>query len=423
MKSELKNLPKSEVEITIELTAEEFAQHIDKALEHLKSHVKMDGFRQGQVPKDMVEKKVGNENVLMEAGDLAVKEAYTKFVNEHGLEPIGDPDVQIKKIAKGSEMVFTVKVAVLPEVELPDYKKIAAETKGQDVAVEPNEIDEELNYLQRSRAKFTDKTEGAAKKDYIKIEYTSEHINAGKPVNDIFILGEGGFLKDFEDNLLGMKTDDEKEFTAKFPENAPKELAGKEGKFNVKMLAVQNMALPEITEEFAKGLGAFENVAALKENIKEGIALEKQDAEKQRKRSEVLSKIAKETDFNLPEKMVESEQIRLFEDLKNQVAAQFNIPFEQYLASVKKTEEEIKAGYKLEAEKRIKNFLVLRQIGKVENIAVSNEELEQEMNKAVARYGKEQAAKIDINRLKEYTKGAIFNEKVFSLLENLSNPK
>ncbi len=420
MKTELKKLPKSEVEISFEMPAEDFAKYVDRALEHLKGHVKMDGFRQGQVPKEMVEKKVGQENLLMEAGDLAVKEAYTKFVNENNLEPIGDPDVQIKKIAKGSEMVFTVKVAVLPEVELPDYKKIAAEAKGLEISVEAQEIDEALNYLQRSRAKFTDKTGAAEKKDYIKIEYTSEHIASGKPVKDIFILGEGGFLKDFEDNLLGMKTGEEKEFMAKFPENAPKELVGKEGKFQVKMLAVQTMELPEMNDEFAKGLGVFENVAALKENVREGITLEKQDAEKQRKRSEILSIITKEITFNLPEKMVESEQIRLFEDLKNQVSSQFSIPFEQYLASVKKTEEEIKASYKLEAEKRIKNFLTLRQIGLVEKIDVSNEELEKEMNKEVARYSKDQVSKIDISRLKEYTKGAIFNEKVFEKLESFS---
>ena len=159
---------------------------------------------------------------------------------------------------------------------------------------------------------------------------------------------------------------------------------------------------------------------SLKNNLKEGIGMEKKENERQRARGEVLQKISEKITFELPEKMVEYEQIRLLEDLKNQIASQFKIPFEEYLKSVKKTEEELKANYKLEAEKRIKNFLVLREVGKQEKIEVSREELEQEINKELRKYTKEQIEKIDLVRLKEYTKGAIFNEKVFQLLESFS---
>jgi len=420
MKTEIKKLPKSEIEINFELDEQEFQKYIEKALLHLKDHVKMDGFRQGQVPLEMVEKKVGQENLLMEAGELAVKGSYTKYVRDNNLEPIGDPDVQIKKIAKGNPFLFTVKVALLPEIVLPDYKAIASKIKTADMAVEEKEIEEAIAYLQKSRAKFIDKTDGAAKKDYVKIEYQNEHINGGKPVKDMFILGEAQFLPDFENNLVGMKVGDEKEFTAKFPENAPKEVAGKDGVFKVKMLVVQTMELPEVNDEFAKELGMFDSLVALKNNLKEGIGMEKKENERQRARGEVLQKISEKITFELPEKMVEYEQIRLLEDLKNQIASQFKIPFEEYLKSVKKTEEELKANYKLEAEKRIKNFLVLREIGKQEKIEISHEELEQEINKELRKYTKEQIEKIDLVRLKEYTKGAIFNEKVFQILENLS---
>ena len=118
--------------------------------------------------------------------------------------------------------------------------------------------------------------------------------------------------------------------------------------------------------------------------------------------------------------MIEYEQIRLFEDLKNQVAQNAKIDFDEYLKSIKKTEEEIKKSFRNEAEKMIKNFLVLRQIGKQENIEVTGEELEEELNKSIKNYTKEQLDKIDINQMKEYTKGAIFNEKIFQLLEKFS---
>ncbi len=423
MKTEINHLPKSEVQINFELTAEEFQKYFQQALEHLKGRVKMDGFRQGKVPAAMAEEKIGKENLLMEAGDLAVKAVYPTFAKENNLEPVGQPEVQITKIAKGSEFLFTVKVALLPDIELPDYKEIAGKIKSSEVSVSDKEIEETIEYLRKSRATFTDKTDGAAKKDYVKIAYQNPDINGGKEINDMFILGDAQFLPDFEENLVGMKRGDQKEFTATFPQNAPAHLAGKEGNFKVKMLAVQTMELPEINDEFAKGLGAFDSLVALKENLKEGIGLEKKETEKQRARGQILEKISDKIKFDIPEKMVEYEKDRLFEDLKNQVTSRFGISFEEYLQSVKKTEDQVKENFAKEAEKRIKNFLVLRQIGKAERIEVSQQELDEDLQKLVKNYSPEQMKKIDIEQLKEYSKGAIYNEKVFQFLEKLSNPK
>lgn len=428
MKTSLKKIDQSQVEIEFELTEEEFKKHVDRALLHLKEHVKMDGFRQGQVPLEIVEKKVGQENVLMEAGDLAVKDSYAKFIHENTIEPIGEPEVQIVKIAKGSPLVFTVKVAVLPETVLPDYKEIASAVKGQEVLVSDQEVEDAVNYLQKSRATFSQVARPAEKKDFVEIAYTNEHINGGKEVKDKFILGEGGFLKDFEDNVIGMKSGDEKEFRAQFPANTPnKDLAGKESDFKVKMVSVQKMELPAMNDAFAKSLGPFDTLEALKTNIKEGITMEKRESERQRKRGEILRSISEKITFILPQKMMDYEEKRLFEDFKNQIM-QTNLPaqpgdasFEKYLASVKKTEEEIKKSFRLDAEKRIKNFLVLKEIGKAEHVEVSKEELEEEMNTFIKHYSKQEAEKIDISQLKEYTKGVVYNEKVFKLLDQLSD--
>lgn len=431
MKTNIKKLPKSQVEIDFELTPEEFNKYIDKALNSLKNQVKMDGFRKGNVPKEMVEREVGQENLLMEAGDIAVKENYAKFVNENSLEPIGNPDVQILKIAKGNPFLFKVKVSILPEIELPDYKKIASEVKVQTVSVDEKEIEEAINYLQKSRAKFSQIDKSVENGDFVEIEYKNENIRNGQTIKDKFIMGQGGFMKDFEDNLIGTKAGEEKEFKAKFPDGTPdKSLAGKESMFKVKVISVQKMELPELNDEFAKSLGAFDNLAKLKENLKEGITIEKVEVERQRKRGEILEKVSAKIDFSakggsathgdLPETMVEYEQVRLFEDLKNQIAQNVKVDFDEYLKSIKKTEDEIKKSFRIEAEKRIKNFLVLRQIGKVENIEIDQKELEEELNKNIKNYTKEEIDKIDINQMKEYTKSAIFNEKVFEKLESFS---
>lgn len=425
MKTEVKKLPKSQLEISFEIPAETFAIYLDKALEHFKHHTKIDGFRKGTVPKEMVEKKVGDENLLMEAGEMAVKELYARYVNEHNLEPIGQPDVSIKKIAKGSEFLFTVTIAVLPEISLPDYKALLAKIETKDVTVTPEEIEEAVRYVQKSRAIFAPLDRGAEKKDFVEIEYTNEHIQAGKPVRDRFILGEAGFMQDFEDNLLGMKTNEEKKFTATFPDTTPnKALAGKKSEFSVKMISVQSMTLPVLDDAFAKSLGMFDTLVALQDNIKAGITAEKQESEKHRRRGEILDSIATKTTFELPEKMVAFEEARLLEDLKNQIAQNPQVNFDDYLKSIKKTEEELKASFRNEAERRIKNFLVLREIGRQEKVIVSNEELEEQLNRDLKQYSPEQINKIDIGQLKEYTKGGIFNEKVFQVLETfLSNVK
>ena len=312
-------------------------------------------------------------------------------------------------------------ITVLPDVELPDYKEIAKTVKGKEISVTEEEIQDTLNYLQKSRAKMTLKNDVAENKDFVEIEYSCKEINGGKTVKDQFVLGEGGFMKGFEESIVGMKAGEEKEFKATFPETSPqKNLAGKEADFKVKMISVQKIELPELNDEFAKELGAFDSLVALKESMKEGITAEKTEAEKQRVRGEILEKIAEKSKFEMPEAMVEYEKERLLEDLKNKIAQSIKISFEEYLASIIKTEDEIKETYQKEAEKRLRGFLVLRELGKKENIEVSDEEVEEEVSKSINNYSKEQLSKIDINELKEYTKGVIHNEKIFQLLENFS---
>lgn len=154
MKTETKKLPKSQIELEFELTAEEFQEHFEHALEHLKSHVKVDGFRAGKAPASMVEGQIKPEALLMEAGDHAVQHVYSDYIRESKLEPVGSPEVAIKKIAKGNPFIFTATITVLPEIELPDYKEIAKTVKDKEISVTEQEINDAMNYLQRSRAKF-----------------------------------------------------------------------------------------------------------------------------------------------------------------------------------------------------------------------------------------------------------------------------
>ena len=237
MQVKQKKLPKSQIELEFELTAEEFKEHAKHALEHMKHHVKVDGFRPGKAPASMVEDKIKPEALLMEAGDHAVQHVYLDYIKENKLEPVGNPEVSIVKVGQGSEFVFKAVITVLPDVELPDHKEIAKSVKGKDVVVTEEEVQESLNYLQRTRAKFTLKNESAEKKDFVEIKYSSKDIEGGKEIDDKFVLGEAGFMNGFEENIIGMKAGEEKEITVKFPDDNPrKDLAGKESVFKVKMI-------------------------------------------------------------------------------------------------------------------------------------------------------------------------------------------
>lgn len=420
MKTNLKKLQKCQLEIDFEITPEELDKHAERALLRLKNDIKIDGFRPGQAPLEMVKEKVGEEKLLTEAANSAVRESYIRFVNENNLEPVGQPDVEIVKISRGNPFLFRVKIEILPEVELPDYKKIAAQIKGLEVSAEYSETEDALRYLQKSRAKISQVAREAKDGDFIEIEYQNENLNGGKEIKDGFILGKGGFLKDFEENLIGMKSGEKKEFKAKFPDNMPdKSLAGQGSVFRVKIVSVQKIELPEINDDFAKSLGAFGDLDALKKGVKEGIFFEKQEEEKMRRRSEILSVISGKTKVELPEKMAYYEQTRMFEELRQRIESSGKITFAAYLDSIKKTEEEIKNSFAPDAQKRIKDFLIIRQIGRQENIEVSNEEIEEKINELIKNYSPEQLNKVDIGSLKEYTKNTIYNEKVFQTIEKL----
>jgi trigger factor len=402
MKTKIEKLKKSQVKIEVELSCEEFKGFIEKALSQLNEDLELKGFRKGKAPKDVVEKMVGKERVIVEAGDLAVQESYKKAVLENNLEPISSPKVEIKKIGPEDPLIFEAVFPVMPEVKLPDYKKIASKTKKQEVAVEEREIEDSLKWIQKSRAKFTVKLGIAEKGDFVEVNYWPGDIK------DAFILGEGHFHTGFEEAIYGMKPGEEKKDI---------EVKDQKEKFSIKLNSLQKMEYPELNDEFARSLGKIDNLEMLKNNIKEGLMLEKEKNERERARNEITQKIAESANMEIPEILIEREQEHNFEHFKEDVQKRLGISFEDYLKKIGKKEEEIKKMLLPEVEKKIRNFLVLREIGKKENISVTDKEVEEEASKTLKYYP--DADKIDLNEMKSYTKEVIITEKIFQLLEDL----
>jgi len=393
MKSAVKKLPKSEVELEIEVPAEELNRFVEKACFNLGRNLEVKGFRKGKAPKEFVEKEIGKEKILIEAANLAVEENYRKAVLENKIEAVFQPKIGVKKLALGNPFIFSAKTAVLPEVDLPDYKKIASKVERKEISVEDKEIGSALKWLQKSRAKFTAKNQSAQKGDFVEIEYSSSQIGE-EAQKDAFILGEGHFFPGFEEKIIGMKSGEEKE-------NVTLNKDGKDIVLKVKVISVQNVELSELNDEFAKSLGKFDNLDMLKKNIKQGLVLEKGQAEKQRLRQEILERIGEKTKVEIPDVLIENEQKQMLENLKKMVSERLKISFHDYLKKLGKTEKEVLDSFLLESQKKVRNYLILREIGK------------KELDPSLFAKGE----RVDSEEIKKYTTEAEKIEKIFQLLE------
>ena len=417
MKIKTKDISDSEKEIEIEISVEDFKGFFKKALSELRKTVKVKGFRPGNVPEEIAEKEIGEAKILDRAAEIAIRENYGKVLKEEKIEAIGQPEVTVLKMAKDNPFVFKIKTAILPEINLPDYLKLAKSVEKKEIKLEEKEVDDALLWLQKSRAKFSQLDRPAQKGDFVEIEFTSSAEDEKR--KDGFILGEGKLIPGFEDSLIGMSSEQEKSISLSFPKEHPqKHLAGKEHNFQIKMLSVKKMELPELNDEWVKGLGEFKDLLALKQNIEKGIRIEKEKAEQGRVRQEMLEKIIQKTELKIPEILVKAEQNRLLGDLKQRIADGIKVSFEEYLKQVKKTEQEVLASLEFEAEKRSKAFLILKAIAQKEEIKVSAEEIEEKANEYLkAQPNLEQEKNFDMEKLKSYTEEVIRNEKVFQKLE------
>jgi len=423
---EIKKLPKSQVEIQISVPAAAFQKFIDAAAEEFSKDLKIDGFRSGKAPRNVVEQKVGAEKILAHGAERAIKKTYVDEVTRNKIDTIGEPKITITKIAAGNDLEYKAVAAVMPEIKLSNYRK-SAKTVKKSVAgkATDDQIQKELETIQKSRAKLVTVSRVAKTNDRVEIDFevtvAGKLIEGGTAKNHPLTIGENYFIPGFEDKLVGMKETDEKEFELAFPKDYhQKELAGKPAKFKVKMILVQKKELPKIDDEFAKSLGNFENLAAFKKNLAEGVEMEQKTKNEEKWRAEAIGKIAAESQIDLPDILVDQELEKMMAEFEQNIAT-MGLQLETYLENIKKTKSEITKGWQETAEKRVRAALVLKEIAKAEEIDVPSGEVEEEMNKVLAYYKSvgNMEKNIDMERLYIYAKGILANEKVFKLLESL----
>jgi len=423
MKIEINNLPDCQKEIFIEVSTEEFNPFFENATSKIRQNLQIDGFRKGQVPDAVAKNYIKDEHVLELAAEEAIKYFYFKAITQNDIETLGGPEINITKLAKGNPLEFKAKVFIIPEVKLPDYKKIAGQFKKENVTVEDREINETINWLRRSRSETTPKNGPAQIGDFVEITHSSPTVNGGQENQEQFVIGQSHLLPDFEKELVGLTAGQQKEFTIKFPSDYfNKELADKEAKFKVNINKVHSVKMPEITDEWAKSLGKFENLEQLKTGIKEGISKEKEAAESQKLQAQILDKISQEIECDIPTVLLEAEKRRAIEDFKHRIPGMLKMTFEDYLKQAKLTNQEFENSLTPDIKDKIKKSLILTAIKKQENITADEVEIQKETNKILEGFKNEEEAKnsVDPEHLRDYTKERIENKKALELLENLA---
>ena len=419
METSIKNLPKSEVELNVHISPEEMRGYFNQTCEQFARQAQVKGFRPGHVPKDVMARELGEEKIKQASADLAIRESFSKAIAENNWEVVGEPKIESQP-AVGDALVYKTTFAVVPNIILPDYKKINIPLAA--VKIEEHEIDAMLRDIQKSRAVVTAVTRPAQKGDRLEIDFTAKVdekiIDGGESKQHPIILGEGHFMAGFEDNLIGLNENETKNFSVAVPADYhDKNLAQKKVDFEVKINSIQQRQLPEITDEFVKSIGDFASVGDLKKNIKEGLRAEKDMRAQEERRAKIAQELVKDIVVELPTRLVEMEIEKMTTELEGSLA-RLNLNRETYLNHIGTAWADLKKDWQTKAEQRVKITLALRAVAKKEGLQVSEEETEEKLTQILRGAPVAPGQNIDLTALRGYVRGLIRNDKVFALLEN-----
>lgn len=423
MTHQFKKIDQFQKELTVELTKDDLKSYVERTENILGRDLKVDGFRKGKIPKDRLKQHLDPAVVLESALDVAIRESLAKVIREEGLDMMNFSKLEVKENTP-EKLVYKALLILFPDIKIKDLDGFKVARKN--ISVEQKEVEDTLNTIRNSRASYTEKDGPADNGDRVEIDFEVKagggSIDGGVSKNHPMILGEKHFIPGFEENLVGMKKDEDKNFSLVAPENYyRKDMAGKKLDFNVKMNKVQSVRLPELNDDFAKTLGKFDGISDVVSSVKGGLLQEKRVKEQQRVRLEILDRMIKASDIDAPDFMVAKQLDSMVQDFDNNLHAN-GMELGLYLAHVGKTQEDLKKDWQGEAEKQVKIFLILHKAAKDKNIAASHEEIDQELNSVVQSIlmrGGTLQENMDMERLKEDIAAKIVNEKTLSLLEKL----
>jgi len=378
---------KSIVELTIEVTKEEFEKALAAAYRKNVAKITVPGFRKGKAPRKMIEKMYGQSFFWEDAVNESYPAAYEAALEESGTKPVGKADMEVLDIS-GEGYTFKAMVPVKPEVSIADYKGIEAEKPA--VSVEPAEVEAEIERMRKRNARIETVDREIKNGDTAVIDYEGfldgVPFEGGKAEHHSLEIGSNQFIPGFEEQLIGAKAGEERDLNLTFPEQYHAEnLAGKDVVFKVKVHEVKESILPELDDEFAKDVSEFDTVDELKADIEKNLLKSREDAVNSAFESVVFSKVAEKLEADIPDAMIENQLNTLIENFAYRISGQ-GIDFNRYLEMMGMNEENLREIYRPQAEQQVKLNLAFEKIAELENLEVSAEELEAEYNKLAEQY-------------------------------------
>ena len=409
----------NEVKLSFEVEASKFEEAIQKVYVKNAKYFNIPGFRKGKAPYKMVEKQYGVEIFYEDAFNEVASEVYEKEIKEAGLEVVSRPQIDITQMEKGKDLIFTAVVQTKPEVNLGKYKGI--ELKKVEYNVEEKDIDEEIKRMQERNARLVNVEDRAVEKDdttVIDFEGFVDGVafEGGKAENHELVIGSNTFIPGFEDQIIGMKIDEERDINVKFPEEYfSKELAGKDAVFKVKLHEIKKKELPTVDDEFAKDVSEFDTVKELKDSIKEKLEEQNKNRAKYETEEEAIKAVCDNTKIDIPSGMIETETDNMIKDIEQRLAYQ-GLNFTQYLQMMGKTEEDTRNEMKEQAETQVKTKLVLESIVKAEKIEAAEEDVKAKLEEMAKMYGRDAKELEENESLKLYITETIKTENAIKFI-------
>ena len=345
----------------------------------------MPGFRKGKVPRPIFEQRFGVEALYQDAVDILLPEAYGEAIDETGINPVAQPEVSVTQIEKGKDFIFDATVTVEPEVELGEYKGL--EIEKQDTELTDEELQESIDHSLGHLAEMVVKEDGAVENgDTVNIDFSGsvdgEEFEGGQAEGYDLEVGSGSFIPGFEEQLEGMKTGEEKDVVVTFPEEYhAEELAGKEATFKTKVNEIKYKEVPELTDEVANELDSnAETVDEYKENLRKRLSEQKATEAENTEKEEAINKATDNTTIDIPEAMVNTELDRMIQEFGQRIQQQ-GLDLQTYYQISGQNEEQLREQMKDDAEQRVKTNLTLTAIADAENVEVSDEDIDKELEK------------------------------------------
>ena len=415
---------KNEVKMEFTIEAEKFENGIKTVYEKNKKYFNIPGFRKGKAPMHMVEKVYGVEAFYEDAFNEVVPAEFEKELKDNNIEAVSKPDIDITQMERGKDLIFTAVVQTKPEVKLGKYKGI--EIKKIEYNVSDEDIEHELGHMQEKNSRLVTIEDRAVEDgDIATIDFEGfvdgVPFEGGKAEGHDLTIGSHTFIEGFEDQVIGMKIDEEKDINVKFPEDYfSKELAGKPAVFKVKLHTIKKKELPALDDEFAKDASEFDTLKELKEDIKKKLEHENEHRAKHETEDAVIKALADATEIDIPSGMIDTEIDNMAKDIEQRLSYQ-GIKLDDYLKMMGKTMDDFRKENEDQAKEAVKARLVLEAVIKEEKIEPSDEEITEKIKEMAKNYNRKEEELIDNPQLKDYLKESLKTEKAIDFL--VSNAK